>query len=73
MPVHAFGKVVGDVQRFINPVREEMKERSFSNLYFVYVIGPVNQQATPDHTGQNGKIEPVKPPDGQGMLNNNLF
>ena len=39
----------------------------------VDVVCPIDQQAAPDHDGEDREIDPVHPADGKGMFRDYLF
>lgn len=73
MKGHAFGEPMRDVERTIKRFGEKLKIRSAADPYFIYVIGPINEQAAPYHDTQQRKIDPMEPADGEGMLIDYFF
>ena len=73
MEGHAFGEAVGEIECFIEGVRKKMEPGFVAGMDAVYVIGPIDQHAAPDHDEKDRKIDPVHPTDGEGMFANDLF
>ena len=73
MEGHAFGQPVGDAEILIEGFGEELEDDLPAELDLVHIVRPIDQQAAPDHDRQHGKIDPVIPADGEGMLMDDLF
>src|ERR1700728_1770096 len=39
----------------------------------VDVVCPIDEEAAPDHGGQDGEVDPVHPADGEGMFGDGFF
>jgi hypothetical protein len=70
---HSFGKAKGYIKCFIKLFRKKFKEQYIANFYFIHIIGPVYHHAAPYHDGEQGKVDPMKPPDGKRVFVNYLF
>src|SRR5580693_6210175 len=68
MPGHALREALVEMERAIETVGEEVKQRGVSPAEFINIVGPIDEHPAPDHDGQHGEIDPVKPADGGGML-----
>src|SRR6202051_4864165 len=68
MPRHSFGQTRVDRERVVKTLREKMKEGGVSPAECINIVGPVDEQAAPDHDGQQWKVDPVEPANGGGML-----
>ena len=58
---HAHGQAMLQVERAVEPVGKEVKQRDAADAHVVDVVGPVDQQAAPDHDGQHREVDPVHP------------
>jgi hypothetical protein len=58
---HAEGELVIEVEGGIERVGEEVEEGELTQTDAVDVVGPVDQDAAPDHDGEEGEVDPVGP------------
>lgn len=56
------------MQGIIKRLWEKLYERGVAPPKAVHVVGPVYEQPTPYHNGEDREINPVKPADGKGVL-----
>jgi len=56
------------MQCLVKRFGEKFNDLLAANFYCIYIIGPINEQPTPNHYTQHRKIDPVKPADCQRML-----
>ena len=65
---HALGQAVIDVQSGIHGIGEKMQECVLPQADPVHVVGPVDQQAAPQHERQERQIQPMHPTHRPGVL-----
>ena len=57
-----------ETECIVESLREEMKESDVSPANLINIVGPIDQQAAPDHDGQKREVDPVKPANRSRML-----
>src|SRR6516162_7259521 len=50
-----------EIECAVESVGKEVKQRDAADAHRVHVVGPINEQATPDHDRQHGDVDPVHP------------
>ncbi len=65
---HALGEAVRQAEGLVEPVREEGDQGPAAPAESVDVVGPVDEEAAPDHHRQERDVDPVHPPDRAGVL-----
>jgi hypothetical protein len=61
------------MQCVIKGIGKKFEQRCIAKTNFIYVIGPIDQEAAPDHDHQYRKIDPVKPSNSERMFRYNFF
>ena len=73
MKTHSFRQSLRKVKCLIEWIRKEFKDGGITPTQAIYIIGPVNEESTPDHDAQYREIDPMKPADSEGMFFYDLF
>src|SRR5688572_16541340 len=68
VPGHPFGELALKPECRVKPIRKELEEREISPADSIYVVGPVDQEAAPDHQAEERHVDPVEPANRAGML-----
>src|SRR5437868_4051871 len=58
---HSLGEMEGHMQEIVERIRKELEQSFVAKAETIDIICPVNEQATPNHDAENGKVEPVVP------------
>lgn len=64
MEGHTLGQMMRYMQRIVKGMREKFQQRSVAPAQAIDPVGPVDQQAAPDHDGQHREVDPVEPARG---------
>ena len=68
MPRHTRGKPVFHPHQFDKPGGEELEKHHSEYLDLIGLVGPIDEQAAPDHDHDEREVDPMKPAQGQRVF-----